>query len=182
MTYNTNHRGIEKLKPLSHANVYWLGMDANITNYVNWCKICTQHEAKQAVQPMLPRDVPDSPWQDLVAAFFTYNNKEYLLMTNIFSKHPSMYQTSSKAADPILQKLQNLISQYGPPKRLFTDNEPPFSSEDLAKFLSSQNINHITSSPHYPKSNGFIERQLKTIKTALNTTQSFSSFTQQPTT
>ena len=38
-----------------------------------------------------------------------------------------------------------------------TDNIPPFSSETLAKFLSSQHINYITSSTLYPKSNGFVE-------------------------
>ena len=37
---------------------------------------------------------------------------------------------------------------------------------------ASQCINHITSFPHYPKSNGFIERQIKTIKTALDKAKS----------
>ena len=132
-------------------------MEADIADYANQCKICTQHKAKQAVHPMLQRYVPDSYWQDLAAYFFTYKNKEYLLITNMFSLYPFMYQTSSKVADPIIQKLQNLISQDGPPRRLFTDNRPPFSSEDLAKFLLSQCIGHITSLPHYPKSNSFTE-------------------------
>ena len=83
-----------------------------------------------------------------------------------------MYPTSSKSADSIIRKIKNLISQYGPPKGFFSDNGPPFSSEALQKFLALQYINHITSSPHYPKSNGFTERQIKTIKTALDTAKS----------
>ena len=59
-----------------------------------------------------------------------------------------------------------------PPKRFFSDNGPQFSSEVLQKFLISQYIDHTTSSPHYPKSNSFIERQIKTIKTAFNTAKS----------
>ena len=35
--------------------------------------------------------------------------------------------------------------------------------------MQQHHIEHITSSPLYPKSNGFIERQIKTIKTALST-------------
>ena len=108
-----NHRGIEKMRHLSQHAVYWPGLDADIANYVNHCKTCTQHKAKQAVQPMLPRDVPDSPWQELAADFFTHNHKEYLLIVDTFSKYPFIYQTSSKTAESITKKLQNLISQYG---------------------------------------------------------------------
>ena len=49
-----NHRGIEKMRHLSQATVYWAGIDSHIANYVNHCQTCTQHKAKQAVQPMLP--------------------------------------------------------------------------------------------------------------------------------
>ena len=52
---------------------------------------------------------------------------------------------------------------------LTTDNGPPFSSEGFAQFMNTQRVEHITSSPHYLKSNGFIERQVKTMKTALAT-------------
>ena len=69
------------------------------------------------------------------------------------------------------RKLQNLISQYGPPKSLFSDNGPQFSSEVFQKFLASWYIDHITLSPHYLKSNGFIERQIKNIKTAYSQIQ-----------
>ena len=53
----------------------------------------------------------------------------------------------------------------------FSDNGPPYSSEPFSQFLTSHAIDHITSSPLYPRSNGFIERQVKTIKTSLATTQ-----------
>ena len=94
-----------------------------------------------------------------------------LLITDTFSKYPFLYKISSKAPEPITQRIKSLISQHGPPKMLPTDNGPPFSSEALAKFMQKEHIDHITSSPHYPKSNGFIERQIKTIKTALSTCQ-----------
>ena len=52
---------------------------------------------------------------------------------------------------------------------LSTDNGPPFASDELAEFLTHHCIAHHTSSPHFPRSSGFIERQVRTIKTALHT-------------
>ena len=49
---------------------------------------------------------------------------------------------------------------------------PHFHHKPSQKFLASQYIDHITSSPLYPKSNGLIERQIKTVKTALDTANS----------
>ena len=63
-------------------------MDADIAEYVKYCKICTRHKAMQAIQPMLPRDIPEGPWQDLTADFFHYNSSEYLLIADTFSKYP----------------------------------------------------------------------------------------------
>ena len=146
-------------------------MDADIAGYVKNCKIWTKHKAMQAIQPMLPRDIPEGPWQDLAADFFHHDNSEYLLFANTFCKYPVLYKVSSKAAEPTTLKFKSLISQYEPSRRLSTDNCPPFSSEAFAKFMQQEHIKHITSSPHYPKSNGFIERQIKTIKTALSTGQ-----------
>ena len=96
---------------------------------------------------MLPRDVPDSLWQDLGADFFTYNDKEYFLIADTFTKYPFIYQTSSKSTKSIIKKLQNLVSQYGTPKRFFSDNGPQFSSEALQNLLASQYIDHIMSPP-----------------------------------
>ena len=97
--------------------------------------------------------------------------KDYLLITDTFSKYPFIYSIHSKTHNSLTQCLQDLFSQFGMPLHFFSDNGPPFSSEPFSSFLTSLGIEHITSSPLYPQSNGFIERQIKTIKTALTTAQ-----------
>ena len=118
---------------------------------------------------MLPRDIPDGPWQDIVADYMTHKSHEYLIICNAFSKYPFMYEVSSKCTQSLCAHLLELIFQYGPPASLSTDNGPPFASDELAEFLTCHHIEHHISSPHFPRSNGFIERQVRTIKTALNT-------------
>ena len=151
----------------ARATVYWPGIDMDVVEYVKRCKTCNQHKATQHIQPMLPRDVPEAPWQDLAADFFNFKGKEYLLIADTFSKYPFAFRMTTKTAETVIQKFTQLFSQYGNPKSLTTGNGPPFSSEVFAQFMSTKRVEHITSSPHYPKSNGFIERQVKTMKTAI---------------
>ncbi|XP_055388193.1 uncharacterized protein LOC129616589 [Condylostylus longicornis] len=47
------------------------------------------------------------------------------------------------------------------------DNGPPFNSVEFKNFLNNWEVECITSSPHYPRSNGFVERSIKTIKNIL---------------
>ena len=45
-----------------------------------------------------------------------------------------------------------------------SDNRPQFSSEEFKTFTHDWNFQHVTSSPRYPRSNGFIERTIQTVK------------------
>ena len=159
------HQGIEKITHIARSNVLLPHIDANIADYVRHCTICAKHKTSQAVKPMLPPEVPNGPWQELAANYFTHCGKEYSLIADPFSKYPFISKVHSKTSDSITNCLQDFFSQYGNPRHFYSDNRPAFSLEPFSCFLSSLGIDHITSSPLYPKSNGFIE-QVKTIKTS----------------
>ena len=59
----------------ARATLYWPGIDVDKAEYVKRSKTCTQHKATQHIQPMIPRDVPEAPWQDLAADFFNFKGK-----------------------------------------------------------------------------------------------------------
>ena len=48
-----------------------------------------------------------------------------------------------------------------------SDNGPPFNGKEFSSFLTGLGIRHTTSSPNYPQSNGFIERQIQTMKSLM---------------
>ena len=146
-----SHEGIEKMTHIARANIL-PAINADIADYVRRCTICTRHKASQTVQPMLPHDIPDGPWQEIAADYFTLKGKDYLLIVDTFSKYPFIFKTHSKTTDSIINCLQDLFSQFGMPKHFFLDNGPPFSSDPFSQFLSSHAIDHITSSPLYSRS------------------------------
>ena len=163
------HKGIEKMQHLARDKIYWQGMDADITEYVKKLQNMYQTQSNASNSTHVTKRYSRRTMARPRSRFFPHNSSDYLLIADTFCKYPFLYSVTSKAAEPVILKLKSLISQYGPPKSLSTDNGPPFSSEAFANFMQQHHIEHTTSSPLYPKSNGFIERQIKTIKTALST-------------
>ena len=96
------HLGIEKMQHRARATVYWPWIDVDIMEYVKTCKTCTQHKATQYIQPMLPRDVPETPWQDLAAGFINFKGKEYLLIADTFSKYLLAPRMTTKTAETVI--------------------------------------------------------------------------------
>ena len=165
------HQGIDKMQAQARGAVYWPSIDANIAGYVCQCTICNKHEASPPAQHMLPWDIPDGLWQKITADYITHKGKAYLLAGDLFSKYPFLFKVSSKSAKSMFKYLLKLISQYGLPCLLYTNNSPLFASDELAKFLQHNHTDHITSSPQFPRSNSFIECKKQTIKTMLSTSQ-----------
>ena len=154
---------------LARAHIYWPGIDAIILNYIKHCPICTRHKASQTVQPMLPRDIPDRSWQQLAPDYFTHYSKGYLLIVNPFSKYLFIFKIHSKTSHSLIKQLQDLFFHNMECPNDFSLIMDPLFIWTFFQILSTWGIDHLTSSPLYPESNGFIEPQIKTIKTFLIT-------------
>ena len=63
--------------------------------------------------------------------------------------------------------MKDMFRRHGIPERLIADNMPFSSLKIIKNFTSEWEIEVVTSSPHYPKSNGLVERNVQTIKQLL---------------
>ena len=63
----------------------------------------------------------------------------------------------------VVENLKQIFAEYGIPK-VVSDNGPHYDSYAFKKFAQEWNFRHQTSSPRYPKSNGFIESMVKSMK------------------
>ena len=57
-----------------------------------------------------------------------------------------------------------IFSEYGWPETIISDNGPCYSAEAFTKLMTDYSVNHITSSPHYPQSNGLAEKYVQIMK------------------
>ena len=98
--------------------------------------------------------------------FFDLKGKCYILICDYFSKFPFMFSCKTSWGS-LKDRLIDLFSNKGFLKEIISDNSSPFNSQEFSDYLSSHSVKHTTSSPHYPQSNGFIERHIQTVKNLL---------------
>ena len=107
--------------------------------------------------------------------YFAFDGSSYVLICDYFSKFPFLYRAKTSFWS-LRDCLIDLFSIEGYPDKIVSDNGLPFQSKEFAKFLSGLGIKHTTSSPGYPRSNGFIERHIQTVKNMLSKSSNTRSF------
>lgn len=67
--------------------------------------------------------------------------------------------------------MKAIFSRHGIARRVVSDNGPCYNSREFKQFAESWGFQHVTSSPHYPQSNGLAEKTVQTAKRILTKAQ-----------
>ena len=161
-----SHLGIEKSKARARGSVFWPGINAQIEKVVADCDVCLRYRNNKRKEPMIPHPVPDGPWLTVAADLFYFDGRDYLLVVDYFSKYPELCRLPDKTAPSVIRAMKEIFARNGIPEKLISDNMP-FGSREFRKFCLDWEVEHVTSSPRYPQSNGLVERNVQTIKRLL---------------
>ena len=94
---------------------------------------------------------------------------EYVVVADYYFKYPFVRQIPRGQGNShtVMKMLRPTFSGQGIPKLVGSDNGPYYSSQAFQDSAREPGFQHVTSSPHYSRSNGFIESQLRSVKAAL---------------
>ena len=112
----------------------------------------------------LGQEIPIHPWTKLATDIFHFEGTSYLLLVDYTSHFPIVCMLNSMTAH-VINHFKLIFSEHGWPDTLVSDNGPCYTAEAFANLMKEYNINHITSSPHYPQSNGLVEKFVHIVKT-----------------
>ena len=113
--------------------------------------------------PSFGEKIPTVPWTKLATDTFHFQNDSYLLIVDFTSRFPVVHKLTSMAAKHVASHFSQMFSEYGWPDTLLTDNGPCYASQEFKKLMLDMSVNHITSSPHYPQSNGLAEKYVQSV-------------------
>ena len=94
----------------------------------------------------------------------------FLVIVDSHSKWLDVHIMSNITSSKTVEKLREVFAIHGIPKKMVTDNATSFTSDEFKQFVNSNGINHVTSAPYHPSSNGLAERAVQTMKRGLKNT------------
>ncbi|CAF4891520.1 unnamed protein product [Pieris macdunnoughi] len=162
------HQGIHSCQRLARNLVYWPNMYSDIEKYVNNCHSCLTNRRSNSKEPLLPHEVKPIPWNKVGVDLFDLNLHKYVIVVYYFSQYVELVKlVGGSTSKIVISHLKSIFSRHGIPNILISDNGPPFNSKEFHNFALDWQIQHITSSPYLPQSNGLVERTIGTVKNIL---------------
>ena len=111
--------GIQRMKQLARAAVYWPNIDIAILDPCRQCSTCAEHQSEPSKAAVHPWMLPEKPWSrlhiDHAINFLGFN---WLVVTDAYTKYPCIHATQSVSAKSTIELLQE---DFGFPHTVVTD-------------------------------------------------------------
>ncbi|XP_062569484.1 uncharacterized protein LOC134231537 [Saccostrea cucullata] len=95
-------------------------MSTDITNKVLECGVSLERRNSNPNEPLISHDIPDYPWETIATDLFTWNNQEYLLVVDYYSRYfevEKLHKTTN-CSQYIIEKMKKIFSRHGIPRKV----------------------------------------------------------------
>ena len=161
------HLGLNKCQMCTKETVYWPGLNDQLEQLILNCQLCLKYsKLKNKCTPhtALGHEVPPVPWSKVATDIFYYEPQPYLLIVDYTSRFLIVRKLKSMSAQHIAEHFKSIFSEYGWPDTVVSDNRPCYMAKPFANLIKEYAVTHITSSLHYPQSNGLVEKFVQIVK------------------
>ena len=157
-----------------HKNYWWRGMGDTVVEITKSCLSCARvkvgfKESGKELQPLPVRGLGYRWEVDFAGPLHLTKagNKWVLVCIEHFTKWVELIPLPSKSSrDSARGLLDGVLSRYGAPGEILTDEGTEFRGE-FQTLLTKHEITHRLASREHPQSDGLAERMVQTMKRAL---------------
>lgn len=163
------HQGIVKTKERLRSKVWWPGIDRDAERKCRECYGCQVVVKEYRPPTVKATKIPDRPWQDLALDLLgpMPTGEHLIVLVDYHSRWMEVDITRSTSSEKIIRCLDAHFARYGVPKTLRTDNGSNLVSEEMEEYLTEMGIKHKRTTPLWPRANGEVERQNRSLLKAM---------------
>ena len=161
---------VKTLDRLREAYV-WQEMRRDIESHIELCPVCRVHQRRPDYVPMGEMPLAAYPKQivgaDLIGPFVSSlnGNKYVLTIIDHCTGWAEAFPLKDKTNASVWQAWANhFLPRHGTPEVLITDNGQEFKASAWRTYLKQLGVEHRTTTPVHPQSNGRAERFNRTLK------------------
>jgi hypothetical protein len=154
------------------AGYYWPTLFADVYKEVSSCHECQIFDGRRKLQPLSLKPISvEAPFMQWGLDFIgeinppsSVQHKWILTATDYFTKWIEAVPTKQATDAVIIQFLEtNILSRFGCPVKIITDNAAAFKSKRMEKFCQDYNITLGHSTTYYPQGNRLAESSNKSL-------------------
>jgi transposase InsO family protein len=163
---HAGHQGMVKTKALIREKVWFAGINELVEKTIRSCMACQVATPTTTREPLRMSPLPQRPWSELSTDFGQVPglNTHFMVISDDYSRYVVVEQVPSLTSKAVIPVLDKVISEFGIPSIIKSDNGPPFNSDAFAKFAKHKGFKHRKITPLWPLANGEAERFMRTIK------------------
>ena len=124
-------------------------------------------------EPLKPIQLPQEPWDKLATDLYgPLALGEYLLVVQChYSRFPVVEVVSSTSVHTMIPAMVIIMSNFGIPQELTSDNGSPYNSEAFKQFAHWMGFEHTKETPYTPWANGMAENFMKNLGKVMQTAE-----------
>ena len=163
--HKLGHLGTTKTKQMLRAKYWFPNMNAMIDQTIGHCYDCQVTTRNHREEPIKPSVIPEEPWEQITIDFGgPYPDGHYnLVAVDRRTRYPEVEVVSSTAFKPTKERLKKMFAHHGVPRRVYSDNGPPFNSKEFSDFAEEEGFQHHRITPLHPRAYGQVERFMQVL-------------------
>ena len=163
--HKLGHLGITKTKQLLRQKYWFPELNHLVEETIGKCYECRVVTDNHVKEPTKTVPIPREVWGEISADFGgPYPDGHYnLVLIDKRSRYPAVEIVHSTSFKATRRAMKKIFSDLGTPRRICTDNGPPFNSNDFSEFALEEGFEHHRVTPLHPQTNGEAESFMRLL-------------------
>ena len=161
--HSMGHFGMTRAKQMLRAKYWFPRLNIMVEDTVSRRYQCQLSTMEHKQEPVKPSEIPETAWHILSGDFGgPYPDGHYnLVVIDKRTRFPVTEQSTSCRVT--CDRLRKIFTTHGIPRRLETDNGPPFNSTEFRHLSEEIGFIHHRVTPEHPRANGEAESFMKVL-------------------